>query len=144
MNQIGGSSRVVHEKLLTDTEFTSQPFSVGKYRFWVRSINSEGRAGVWSAPLEFTVAAIDDAESQLPFQIEDLASLIVHNWETVVQPVADSAQQAISEREASIPATRQSVPAVDPIDSDYEFEIPVLPSAEDLDLAFADWDSIDI
>ena len=144
VNQIGGSSRVVHEKLLTDTEFTSQPFSVGKYRFWVRAINSEGRAGVWSAPLEFTVAAIDDAESQLPFQIEDLASLIVHNWETVVQPVADSAQQAISEREASIPATRQSVPAVDPIDSDYEFEIPVLPSAEDLDLAFADWDSIDI
>lgn len=55
VNQIGGTSRIVHERNLTATEFTSSALEAGRYRFWVRAINGAGRAGVWSSALEFTM-----------------------------------------------------------------------------------------
>lgn len=55
VNQVGGTSRIVHERNLTATEFTSSALEAGRYRFWVRAINGAGRAGVWSSALEFTI-----------------------------------------------------------------------------------------
>ncbi|MCP4783724.1 MAG: hypothetical protein GY903_21365 [Fuerstiella sp.] len=54
VNQYGGPIRIVHERFLTTSEFTST-LPAGNYRFWVRAINSEGRQGEWSFGRNVTV-----------------------------------------------------------------------------------------
>ncbi|MEZ6041996.1 MAG: fibronectin type III domain-containing protein [Planctomycetaceae bacterium] len=65
MNRIdnaGPSNRVLYESGLTETSFTSGLMEAGTYRFWVRAINSAGRAGIWSAPLDFQISDLENSQ----------------------------------------------------------------------------------
>ncbi|MEZ6063753.1 MAG: hypothetical protein R3C19_25680 [Planctomycetaceae bacterium] len=57
VNRIAPSpaTRVLYVNDLASTEFTVPTLPAGTYRWWVRAINPDGRAGLWSAALTFTV-----------------------------------------------------------------------------------------
>lgn len=56
VNQIGGTTRIIHETTLTATTFTAtSDLTSGSYRTWVRAIDSSGIRGPWSAGVNFMV-----------------------------------------------------------------------------------------
>jgi hypothetical protein len=66
-------SRVIHRETFTETEFDSHPLPAGRFRFWVRAFNSEGREGDWSQPFDFMLT-MTDRLSELDSEL--LASLV--------------------------------------------------------------------
>src|SRR5205807_1197171 len=54
------TGRVQDQKVGVVTAWTPAPLLSGhNYRWWVRAFNSDGTAGVWSNPLDFTVTLPD-------------------------------------------------------------------------------------
>ncbi|MCA9049896.1 MAG: hypothetical protein KDA89_14270, partial [Planctomycetaceae bacterium] len=49
------ATRVIYVNELASTELTVPTLPAGTYRWWVRAIIPDGRAGLWSAALTFTV-----------------------------------------------------------------------------------------
>ena len=58
VNQINGTSRVIHEATLTTTSFTpTSDLSEGDYRAWIRATPSGGVPLTWTDAFDFTIGA---------------------------------------------------------------------------------------
>lgn len=56
VNQIGGTTRIIHETTLTTTSFNSPTFlPIGSYRAWIRATDGTGIRSLWSEASNFTV-----------------------------------------------------------------------------------------
>ncbi|MEO1980041.1 MAG: peptidylprolyl isomerase [Fuerstiella sp.] len=57
VNQVGGTTRIIHETDLTGLEFTAvEDLASGSYRIWLRAFNATDVVGAWSAAFDFTIA----------------------------------------------------------------------------------------
>ncbi|MEO2013533.1 MAG: peptidylprolyl isomerase [Fuerstiella sp.] len=56
VNQVGGTTRIIHKTDLTGVEFTAvEDLASGSYRIWLRAFNAAGVVSAWSAPFNFTI-----------------------------------------------------------------------------------------
>ena len=57
VNQVGGTTRIIHATDLTGLEFTAvDDLASGAYRIWLRAFNATDVVGNWSAAFDFTIA----------------------------------------------------------------------------------------
>jgi hypothetical protein len=62
VDQLGGTSGIIHETNLSSTSFTpSSALAAGNYRVWVRAISTEAETSPWSLSVDFTVADTGDS-----------------------------------------------------------------------------------
>ncbi len=56
VNQVGGTTRIIHKTDLTGVEFTAvDDLASGSYRIWLRAFNAAGVVSAWSTPFDFTI-----------------------------------------------------------------------------------------